>query len=265
MPRSMVFGSLILLVLGVASAAPVPAETPWVTVRGRVVWPEKVAVPPNRPINLVGAPDAMYALRGGPIFEDKVLVAPKGRGLKNVVVSLRLDNQDRKAAFPVERIHPDFKGAKPTNHVVKSEFCRYDRRILPVREGDAIEFRNNQPVVDNIQFSSGEFQSNRVQLAGSSWTTDPVTGFLGSFNSSIHHWMKGYIRVFDHPYFAITDADGFFEIPKAPTGKWRIQYWHELGYHKGAAGRFGFPIEIKDEGRGTKGVATLEYENPTLP
>jgi hypothetical protein len=53
------------------------------------------------------------------------------------------------------------------------------------------------------------------------------------------------MRVFDHPYFAITDQDGKFEIKDAPVGKWRIVYWHELGFHKGREGILGFPIEVK--------------------
>lgn len=51
--------------------------------------------------------------------------------------------------------------------------------------------------------------------------------------------------MFDHPYFAVTDADGAFEIKDAPPGKWRLVYWHENGYHKGRAGAFGFPVEAK--------------------
>jgi hypothetical protein len=57
--------------------------------------------------------------------------------------------------------------------------------------------------------------------------------------------MDGYVRVFDHPYFAVTDADGKFEIKNAPVGKYRIVYWHEaVGLRGGRAGRFGEPIEI---------------------
>lgn len=258
--------ALLSLALGSANAAPVPSDAPWVTVRGRILWPEKVPVPENPPIQLPLGMDRDYALKGGPLFEDKVLVGSNNRGLKNVIVSLRPDVPDKKAAFPLERIHPDYKAAKPIKHVVKSEFCRYDRRILAVREGDTIEFRNDQVIADNIRFDIGDLQSNRLLKSEESWTTESLkVGHMGNFQSSIHPWMRGYVRVFDHPYFAITDADGFFEIPKAPAGKWRIHYWHELGFHKGPEGRNGFPIEVKDEGRGAKVLAALEYEKPKPP
>ena len=65
------------------------------------------------------------------------------------------------------------------------------------------------------------------------------------YKCTIHGWMTGYVRIFDHPYYAVTDADGKFEIKNAPAGKYRIVYWHENGFQGGAQGRFGEEIEIK--------------------
>ena len=99
--RLLGLATLSALGIGFANSAPVPVEANWVTIRGRVVWPEKVAVPDNPAVNLAGVgQDRQYALRGGPLSEDKVLVAPKTRGLKNVVVSLRPDSLERNVPFP---------------------------------------------------------------------------------------------------------------------------------------------------------------------
>ena len=65
------------------------------------------------------------------------------------------------------------------------------------------------------------------------------------YKCTIHGWMSGYVRIFDHPYYAVTDANGKFEIKNAPAGKFRIVYWHETGLRGGAKGRFGDPVEIK--------------------
>ena len=65
------------------------------------------------------------------------------------------------------------------------------------------------------------------------------------YRCTIHPWMNGWVRVFDHPYYAVTDEDGKFEIKNAPAGKFRIVFWHENGVKGGAKGRFGEPIEIK--------------------
>jgi hypothetical protein len=58
--------------------------------------------------------------------------------------------------------------------------------------------------------------------------------------------MSGWVRVFDNPYFAVTDADGNFEIKDAPAGTYRLMIWQEsIGYRGGAAGRDGTPVTIK--------------------
>ena len=44
----------------------------------------------------------------------------------------------------------------------------------------------------------------------------------------IHGWMKSYVGIYDHPFFAVTDADGSFEIKGVPAGKQNIIVWHEL-------------------------------------
>ena len=39
--------------------------------------------------------------------------------------------------------------------------------------------------------------------------------------------MKAWWMVFDHPYFAVTDAKGYFEIKNAPAGTQKMVVWQE--------------------------------------
>jgi hypothetical protein len=39
--------------------------------------------------------------------------------------------------------------------------------------------------------------------------------------------MTGYVGVMGHPFFAVTDENGAFEIPKVPPGKYTVEAWHE--------------------------------------
>jgi hypothetical protein len=58
--------------------------------------------------------------------------------------------------------------------------------------------------------------------------------------------MSARLAVYDHPYFAITDADGKFEIKNAPAGNYRLKVYHEsVGWRGGAAGANGEKITIK--------------------
>ena len=63
--------------------------------------------------------------------------------------------------------------------------------------------------------------------------------------SSIHHWMRSYAWVFDHPYAAVTDLSGRYEIRNVPAGvELRLMAWHEeTGY---LYGRDGIAVELKD-------------------
>ena len=42
-----------------------------------------------------------------------------------------------------------------------------------------------------------------------------------------HPWERGYIAVFDHPYFDVTDASGKFTIDSIPPGTYTVMVWQE--------------------------------------
>jgi hypothetical protein len=43
----------------------------------------------------------------------------------------------------------------------------------------------------------------------------------------VHGWMNAYVGVLDHPYFAVTDKSGKFELKSLPPGTYTIEAWHE--------------------------------------
>jgi hypothetical protein len=63
--------------------------------------------------------------------------------------------------------------------------------------------------------------------------------------SALHPWMTGYSWVFDHPYAAVTDRTGRYEIRKVPAGgALRLIAWHEkTGYLYGPDG---VEVELTD-------------------
>jgi hypothetical protein len=44
-----------------------------------------------------------------------------------------------------------------------------------------------------------------------------------------HAWMLGFVHVFDHPFFAVTNEQGVFSIPDLPPGSYILKAWHEDG------------------------------------
>src|SRR5581483_10541286 len=92
---------------------------------------------------------------------------------------------------------------------------------------------------------------NVLLPAGQSYTGKPlpVAQSPDIIQDGIHHWLRAYVRTFDHPYFAVTDAQGRFEIKSAPVGTWRLVVWHEkAGYLGGMKGRLGERVTITPDG-----------------
>lgn len=73
-----------------------------------------------------------------------------------------------------------------------------------------------------------------------------------------HPWMRCYLRTFDHPYAALSQAEprvkrddptfGAYEIKNTPVGKMRIFAWHEKAGYLNKNGKEGEAITVKDEG-----------------
>jgi hypothetical protein len=57
--------------------------------------------------------------------------------------------------------------------------------------------------------------------------------------------MKGYIMVFEHPFFAITGPDGSFEIQGVPAGEQRLVVWQETKGYVTAGKATGMPVQVK--------------------
>jgi hypothetical protein len=43
----------------------------------------------------------------------------------------------------------------------------------------------------------------------------------------VHGWMRTYVGVLSHPYFATSGTDGAFSIKNLPPGDYTLTAWHE--------------------------------------
>ncbi|WP_161967427.1 sigma-70 family RNA polymerase sigma factor [Fimbriiglobus ruber] len=228
------------------SVQPPALGNEWATITGRV----KMTNPPEKRSIAVVADKEHCLSRGAQFYED-LIVNPKNGGVKYVIVWLRPDSVDRKDPFPKDRIHPDLIRATSKNHVIDQPCCQFVPRVLAARVGDTLEIKNSAPVPHNINFSSDDQAFNVTIPPGQFHKLErPLVAQATPipFKCDIHPWMAGRLRVFEHPYFAVTDDDGKFEIKNAPIGKWRLVVWQENGFHKGRAGILGEPIEVKSGG-----------------
>jgi hypothetical protein len=250
----MIRARFLALITGVLALSATASAADWATVKGQVVFPSDKSIPKREALNVTQDKD--HCLKDGDILDQTAIVNPSNRGVKNVVVWLRPDNMDPKSKLSKDEIYPEDAKRKPQEVTIDQPCCMFTPRITIVRPGDTLTVKNSAPVPHNFFWSSsnnGEYNVTVPKM--DKWVmkeagaTEPwkivAEGPPIQYKCTIHGWMTGYVRVLDHPYYAITDADGKFEIKNAPVGKYRMVYWHENGFKGGTPGRFGDEIEIK--------------------
>jgi plastocyanin len=240
------------------------ADDKWVTVKGRIVWDTAKGTPPARqPVK--ATKDEEVCAKDKDFNTEDWVVNTKSGGIRNVVVWLAPEPAGDKAAalqkaqadnktfvfasFKAADIHPDAKPAK--NEVeIDQPCCRFIPHVVVAQAGQDMVIKNSASVPHNAKWVSRENgEINPLLPAGGQHVVKGLKGerFPIEISCSIHPWMKAWVRVFDHPYFAVTDEDGNFEIKNAPVldGKLRMFIWQENGMSGGKAGRFGQTLEVK--------------------
>lgn len=220
----------------------------WGTVKGRIVWDGDDAPARAAIAGVAANQDAKHCLRNGPLLSEGWVVHPKNKGVRWTFVWLS-------AADPKSRldVHPDLKALKVKQVEVDQPCCQFVPHALALREGQELLVKNSAAVAHNVNWAGSNPIKNpggnvlvpaKGQHRVNGLKTDKVP--VVTLKCNIHPWMVGYVGVFDHPYFVVTDEDGRFEIKQAPDGDLRLKVWHEqIGYRGGAAGRAGIEVTIK--------------------
>jgi hypothetical protein len=218
----------------------------WGTVKGRIVW-GGAEIPKRPPLNVTK--DKQHCLAKGALLDDGLVVNPKDRGLQGVVIWLA--PAPGNAALD---IHPSLKAIKEKTVVIDQPMCAFVPNVVALREGQELLVKNSAPVNHNVNVI-GDGVTNRggnsLILAGKSHT---VKGLKPQrlplpIKCDLHPWMEGRVAVFDHPYFAVTDDSGNFEIKLAPAGQLRLfvnQF--RIGWRGGTKGRNGEAVTVKAGG-----------------
>lgn len=233
-----------LTLVAFGSSAAVAEDANWVTIRGKVNLSDLKLKALAKPAILVVNTDKEHCLSKGPLTAEDLIVNPKNGGVKNVWVYLKPAVGD---TFAPKDIHPALANAKPKELVIDQPCCQFVPRAFAARTGDTLLIKNSSPVPHNTNFNSDDLSFNQTIAAGGEYK--PVKALTAQkspalYACNIHPWMKGMVMIFDHPYYAVTDADGKYEIKDAPAGAIRVFYRHEGGYHMGKDGAKGFPNNI---------------------
>lgn len=100
--------------------------------------------------------------------------------------------------------------------------------VLAITVGTVVDFPNNDRTYHNV-FSlskARKFDLGRYATGRSKSVRFDRPGIVRVF-CDIHSHMNAFILVFNHRFFAVTDAEGRYEIAGVPPGTYTLSAWHE--------------------------------------
>lgn len=201
----------------------------WGVIEGQLVLDGDV--PDLKPLIAKGdasAKDAAVCAADG-VPDQTLVVNAENKGIANICLYMR--------KAPTQ-IHPDLKAPEELEVVFDQKGCMFLPHVLTVHTSQTVLVKSDDPVNHNTRTSPfsneainliirpNERDGVPVKMPRSELRTPPV-----KVSCDIHPWMSAYWLVTDHPYVAVTDADGRFRMENVPAGKHKFIVWQEkAGY-----------------------------------
>jgi plastocyanin len=183
-------------------------------ITGRALFAGKQ--PPRKRIDMDQEPQCAK-LHAGAVYDDRISAGSDG-ALAHVFVYLKQGLEDKKFEPPAEPVIIDQRG------------CWFGPRVMGIQVGQTLKVTNSDPLTHNIHpLAQVNRDWNQSQAPGA----EPLTRrflqpeIMIRVRCNIHSWMQAWIGVVAHPWFAVTKADGSFELRHVPPGTYTIEAWQE--------------------------------------
>jgi len=174
------------------------------------------AAPKMNTIQMSADPYCQSQHGSAPATEEDAVVGAGGE-LANVFVYIK----DIKGSFP----------APSTPVVLDQKGCQYHPHVHAVMVGQTLEIKNDDATLHNVhampnvnsQFNEG--QPVQGMVSPKKFDKAEMTPF--KVKCDVHGWMKSYMAVMPHPFYAVSETNGTFTIPNLPPGTYTVVAWHE--------------------------------------
>lgn len=193
-----------------AAAAPGPRGT--ASVRGQVTL--EGPAPAADQVRLSADPKCS-SLHPGGRFERR-LVDTRGGGLADALVYVKTGIAGSYPP-PAEPVLLDQKG------------CDYSPRMLAAQVGQPLRIRNSDDTLHNVHprpQANEEWNIGQPRQGMEATRRFEKPEALIPFGCDVHPWMRAWVSVLPHPFFAVTQPDGSYELRDLPAGRYEIEVLH---------------------------------------
>jgi plastocyanin len=185
------------------------------TITGKVVF--SGTAPKPQPISMDATPKCAQQ-HPQPVLSEEVIVNGNGT-LRNAFVWV-------KSGLPEARWTPEPQGGVTIDQVG----CVYKPHVVGIRTGQPVEFTNSDPTNHNIHpmpRENAEFNMSQPPQSEKISRKFSKPEVMIPVKCNVHPWMRVWVGVVDHPFFAVTGDDGIFTLKGLPPGDYTLEVWHE--------------------------------------
>ena len=185
------------------------------TVHGKIVFTG--VKPPQKAISMEADAACEKAHQGKKVYEESV-VTGTGGGLANAFVYI-------KTGLEGKNFEPPKEPARIVQHG-----CMFQPRVSEWWRAQNVDVGNSDPVSHNFHAmptNNRDWDQQQSPGAADMEHRFPRPDVMIPVKCNVHSWMRAYIGVLPHPYFAVTSADGGYEMTNVPPGDYTVAVWHE--------------------------------------
>ena len=195
-----------------------------------------------------------------PLRMDADPVCGSSHSSKVFAESFKVNTNGELAECIVYLKNVSYSGKTPSTAVeLDQKGCIYKPHVFGIQAGQELLIKNSDATLHNIhsmpkknkEFNFAMPKVVKTKKAKFDSSEDPFY-----IKCDVHPWMKAWATVVDHPYFAVSDSNGNYEITGIPAGTYDVVYWHEKAKGMGGVGEY--KVTIGKDGE-TAAVTTQDH------
>jgi len=146
---------------------------------------------------------------------ERLIIGPQS-GVANTVVFLKDISRGKSMDLPQQRRFLD------------QTHCRYEPHILLVPADAELQMKSSDATLHTIHMTGAATYNLPFPFINQTVARKmPSVGLVSLRCNGGHTWMNAEMFVVPHPYYAVTDESGKFELADVPPGEYQVVAWHE--------------------------------------